>query len=101
MSTPFLGNHNNLFHIEHTFEELISMLEDATISVDGLFLNADEERFSSLLRFDAEKLYQLCHQKQIIANIAPNKRNSTGDNWSHITDEKLYKERYSIERTNA
>jgi hypothetical protein len=55
----------------------------------------------SPLRFDAENLHQLCHQKQIIANIAPNKRNTTDDNWSRIIDEELYKERYSIERTNA
>jgi hypothetical protein len=55
----------------------------------------------STLRFDAERLHQLCHQKQIIANIATNKRNSTDDNYSRITDDELYKERYSIERTNA
>lgn len=55
----------------------------------------------SPLRFDAESLHQLCHQKQIIANIATNKRNSTDDNGSGIIDEDLYKERYSIERTNA
>ena len=70
------------------------MLEDATISVDRLFMNADAG-------FDAENLHQLCYQKQIIANIAPNKRNTTDDNWSRIIDEELYKERYSIERTNA
>jgi hypothetical protein len=34
----------------------------------------------STFRFDSENLHQLCHQKQIIANIAPNKRNSTDDN---------------------
>lgn len=94
MSTPVAGNHNDLFNIENTFEELTTILEDATISVDGLFMNADAG-------FDAERLHQLCHQKQIIANIATNKRNSTDDNWSRITDEGLYKERYSIERTNA
>ncbi len=94
MSTPVSGNHNDLFNIEQTFEELTTMLEDATISVDGLFMNADAG-------FDAENLHQLCHQKQIIANIATNKRNTTDDNWSRIIDEELYKERYSIERTNA
>jgi hypothetical protein len=39
--------------------------------------------------------------KNIIANIAPNRRNTTGDNVSSAIDEDLYKERYSIERTNA
>ena len=55
----------------------------------------------SPLRFDSESLHQLCHQKQIIANIAPNIRNTTDDNWSRIMDEELYKQRYYIERTNA
>ena len=94
MSTPVSGNHNDLFNIEQTFEELTTMLEDDTISVDGIFMNADAG-------FDSQNLHQLCHQKQIIANIAPNKRNTTDDNWSRIMDEELYKERYSIERTNA
>ena len=52
MSTPVSGNHNDLFNIEDTFEELTTMLEDATISVDGLFMNADAG-------FDAERLHQL------------------------------------------
>ncbi len=94
MSTPVSGNHNDLFNIENTFGELTKILEDATISVGGLFMNADAG-------FDAESLHQLCHQKQIIVNIATNKRNSTDDNGPGIIDEDLYKERYSIERTNA
>lgn len=55
----------------------------------------------SSLRFDAENLHQLCHQKQIITNMAPNKRNTTGDIVSSTTDEDLYQERYFIDRTNA
>jgi transposase len=51
MSTPVSGNHNDLFNIEQTFEELTTMLEDATISVDGLFLNADAGRFAVAIRF--------------------------------------------------
>ena len=44
MSTPVSGKHNDLFYIENIFEELTTILEDATISVDGLFMNADERR---------------------------------------------------------
>ena len=55
----------------------------------------------SPLRFDAESLDQLCHQKHIVANIAPNIRNTTGDNMSSAIDEDLFKERYPIERTNV
>jgi hypothetical protein len=47
MSTPIAGSHNDFFNIEQTFEELTTMLEDATISVDVLFLNADGGRFEA------------------------------------------------------
>lgn len=50
MSTPVSGNHNDLFNIEHTFEELTTMLEDTTILVNGLFMNADGGRFDASIR---------------------------------------------------
>ncbi|MDI9871705.1 hypothetical protein [Flectobacillus roseus] len=40
ISMPVSGNLNDLFNIENTFGELTKILEDATISVDGLFMNA-------------------------------------------------------------
>ena len=45
MPTPVCGNHNDLFSIENTFEELTTILDDATISVDELFMNTDAGRF--------------------------------------------------------
>lgn len=54
MSTPVAGNHNDLFNIENTFEELTTMKEDPNISVDGLFMNTDAG--GSSLRFDTERL---------------------------------------------
>ncbi len=48
-STPNSGNHNDLFNIEQTFEELTTMLEYGTISVDGLFMNADGGRFADAI----------------------------------------------------
>src|SRR5690606_8617398 len=41
MSEPVSGNHNDLYNIEVHFEEITSTLEDADISVKGLFMNAD------------------------------------------------------------
>lgn len=93
MSQPVSGNHHDLYDIELHFDEVISTLQKATISVDGLFINADAG-------FDAENLRRTCEQKGIIANIAQNKRNSGMDRELYF-DEELYKERYSIERTNA
>jgi len=93
MSEPVSGNHNDLFEIEVHFEQVIATLEDAKIAVDGLFLNADAG-------FDSKRLRCQCEAKGIIANFAKNKRNSNNDIDNYF-DEELYKERYSIERTNA
>jgi transposase len=93
MSEPVSGNHNDLFDIEVQFEEVIHTLEQAEINVDGLFINADAG-------FDSQKLRNKCKAKGIIANIGHNKRNGNKDS-EHYFDEKLYKERYSVERTNA
>jgi len=93
MSEPVSGNHNDLFDIEVSFEEVLGTLEQAEISVDGLFINADAG-------FDSQKLRDKCENKGIIANICPNRRNGNADA-DHYFDEKLYKERYSVERTNA
>lgn len=93
MSEPVSGNHNDLFEIEVQFEEILCTLEKAAINVDGLFINADAG-------FDSQKLRDKCEKRGIIANICHNKRNGNTDN-DHYFDEKLYKERYSIERTNA
>lgn len=93
MSAPISGNHNDLFDIEVHFEEVIASLDEADISVEGLFLNADAG-------FDSEELRNKCEGKGIMANFAKNKRNSNRDSDEYF-DEKLYEERYSIERTNA
>ena len=93
MSEPVSGNHNDLFDIEVQFEEVVGTLEEAQISVDGLFINGDAG-------FDSQKLRDKCEAKGIIANICPNKRNGSTDA-DHYFDEKLYEERYAIERTNA
>lgn len=93
MSGPVSGNHNDLFDIEVQFEEVVSTLEKADISVDGLFINADAG-------FDSQKLRDKCEAKGMIANICPNKRNGNVEA-DHYFDEKLYENRYAIERTNA
>ncbi len=93
MSEPTSGNHNDLFDIEIHFKEITNTLEQAQINIDGLFLNADAG-------FDSIKLRNQCESKGIIANFAKNKRNNSS-NEDHYFDDKLYHERYSIERTNS
>lgn len=39
ISEPVAGNHNDLYNIEFQLEETTSILEEADISVEGLFMN--------------------------------------------------------------
>lgn len=73
---------------------MCQLLEDAAITVKGVFLNADAG-------FDAQELREVCLDREIEANIADNRRNGAlSETYQHF-DEQLYKERYVIERTNA
>lgn len=93
MSEPVAGNHNDLYDIEASVEELLETLDRAEIATEGLFINADAG-------FDAKSFHQTCAQKQLIANVACNKRKGKPGP-GHILDEELYQERYAVERTNA
>lgn len=93
MSGPEAGRHHDTYDINTHFNEVISVLKDSEINVDGLFTNADSG-------FDCRQLRALCFQYGIIPNFARNKRNKTIDDDIYF-DQQLYKERYSIERTNA
>jgi len=93
MSDPISGNHNDLYHVESYFNQIIQTLEKANIAVEGLFINADAG-------FDSVSFIKYCESKDIIPNIILNKRNGT-DREDYYFDEILYRERYAIERTNA
>ena len=100
MSTPQEGQHHDLYQIKELFEELCQLLKEAGIELEGLFLNADPG-------FDSESFRQACEEKDIIANVKPNPRNSSKidlepyESGTHIFDEELYKDRYVIEQANA
>jgi len=93
MSEPVSGNHNDLFEIEARFDEITDVLKRSGIRTDGLFVNADAG-------FDSQNFRDKCEREGIMANIRWNKRNGNTDRDDYF-DEKLYTERYSIERTNA
>ena len=94
MSEPIDGNHNDLFEIEIFFTKILEDLKKSNIEVNGLFLNADAG-------FDSEGFRNLCDANDIIANIDFNKRNSKNTDNQPLKDDELYKERFSVERTNA
>ena len=93
ISSPVSGNHHDLYEIEERLDELFMTLKNATISTDGLFVNADAG-------FDSKKFRDKCSQYGIIANTALNSRNGS-ENQNVLFDDELYEQRYSIERTNA
>jgi len=68
MSEPIAGYHNDLYHIEIYFDQVTQTLEKVDIAVQGLFMNADAG-------FDAQNFRKHCENKDIMANIAFNKRN--------------------------
>ncbi len=94
MSRPVAGNHNDLFDIENLFQKMIEDIQDTGIDPDGLFMNADAG-------FDSIGLRKLCEAFGIITNIDFNKRNSKTADYEYLLDDQLYKERFSVERTNA
>ena len=93
ISNPVAGNHHDLYNIENSLDELFQTLTLADINLDGLFINADAG-------FDSREFRDTCFKHGIFANVDFNGRNGN-INDDTLRDELLYKERYSIERTNA
>ena len=94
MSEPIQGHHNDLFDIEKFFLKMLADLKQSHIETNGLFLNAGAG-------FDSERFRNICSSKGIVANIEFNKRNLKNSDDQPLLDDKLCKERFSVERTNA
>ena len=93
-SDPVAGNHHDVYEIEKAMQKMKADLALADISTNGLFLNADAG-------FDCSAFRRLCDQMYIFANVDINKRNAKNTDYEHFVDDELYKERFSVERTNA
>lgn len=94
MSEAVEANHHDLYNIEILFTKMIEDLKAVGIKINDLFLNTDAG-------FDSEGFRNLCFANDIIANIDFNKRNSKNTDNRTLKDDELYKERFSVERTNA
>ena len=94
ISDPIAGNHNDLFDIEKRFQKMLDDLRASQINVRDLFMNADAG-------FDSATFRKVCEANSIHANIDFNKRNSKTTDNQALFDKKLFKERFSVERTNA
>ncbi|MCH2046727.1 MAG: transposase, partial [Saprospiraceae bacterium] len=76
------------------FSKMLSDLQESTINTEGIFMNADAG-------FDSKAFRNQRKAHEIIPNIDFNKRNSKNTDDRDLLDDKLYKERFSVERTNA
>jgi transposase len=94
MSSPLAGNHHDLYQIETALPELFETLSKAKISLDGLFVNADSG-------FDCKVFREMCLKEGVFPNVDFNYRNGDNNDEEYLLDELLYKERFTIERTNA
>ena len=88
------GNHHGTIDFETHFEELIQMLTEAEIEIEGLFLNAEHG-------FDTQQVRAICQQYGIIPEFAFNPRNRSQWDWDEYFDELLYKRRFVIEHAFA
>ena len=85
MSTPQEGQHHDLYQIQELFNEICTLLKEAGIDLNGLFLNADPG-------FDSENFRQACKEEGIFPNVKLNPRNSSKtkdepyQNGTHIFD---------------
>lgn len=94
MSVPEAGNHNDLFEIKARFGEILRDIQASRICTEGLFMNADAG-------FDSREFREFCYKNDLIANIDFNNRKSINPDNNYVFDDDLYKERFTIERTNA
>lgn len=94
LSKPIAGNHHDLYQINEQFKFMYQILEQAHIDPHGMVMNADAG-------FDSRSFRDFCDDLDILANIDINKRNSKNTDYEYFVDPELYKERFSVERTNA
>ncbi len=87
------GDHNNLFEIENHVDEILSNLKNSSIRTDYLFINVNPS-------FDSEAFREFCTKKELLPNIAFNKRNGNISDRNVTFDEKLHKRRFAIQRMN-
>jgi transposase len=98
-SQPIEGQHHDVFDIGEHFHYICSTLQQASIPIDGLFVNADTG-------FDCQNFRKLCQSYNIQLNCKENKRNQSLDNMTTeinqtVFDPLLYENRFVIERSNA
>jgi len=91
---PLAGNHHDVYQIDQQLASMVDTLQQASISVEGLFINADAG-------FDSATLRRICHQLGIHLNAPSRANNNQQIEQYNCFDELMYDSRYVVERTNA
>ena len=91
-SDPIAWNHHDSYNLAETADQRVCIVEAASISIEGLFLNADAG-------FDHKAFKAYCDSKEINHSIDKNPGN--GNKKEYLFDLLLYGFRFVIERTNA
>lgn len=94
MSEPQSGNHAYLNEINDQIDEIADQLSASGINVYGIYSNLDAG-------FDGENLRIALNSHGIISNVCLNRRNGTDSSEKYLFDEEMYKERWTVEHTNA
>lgn len=92
ISEPKSGKHHDMHEIEASLDQIFGMMENAGISIDRIFINADAG-------FDCHDFRRKCEGAGIIVNVDFN--NHTNNDQICLLDTELLSLRYSIERTIA
>ena len=69
-------------------------MKQMEIPTEGLFLTADAG-------FDAHAVRKACEKDGVILKVAPNRRGATYYDSDILFDERMYQERFAVERTYA
>jgi transposase len=93
-SAAISGEHHDLYQIRTFFQQLCTVLQQAGIELEGLFLNADAG-------FDSTEFRECCSDQAIIANIPENPRNAQQKDSDQYFDQLLYSRRSAAERAFA
>ena len=94
-TSPQAGNHHDVFDIENSFGELCTLMEEAHISLEGLFLNANSGLYARCLR---EECFRCGIEANIVVNPRSGQKKEAEDQYF---DAELYRQRTTIERTNS
>ena len=90
------GNHNDAFELKQRLNEFFKWLKQFKFTITGAFFNADSG-------FDTKAFRKVCFNNGVIPNVKenPRKRKGVKKGRKRLFNEKIYLNRFVVERTYA